>query len=73
MSEHTRGPWTLGDENNESAEVCMGDVAVALDRHSRDPGRFGLLVISREEMLANARLIAAAPELLEAPTRMDAR
>ncbi len=70
MSEHTRGPWTLGDENNESAEVCMGDVAVSLDRRSRDPGRCGLLVIGREEMLANARLIAAAPDLLEALERL---
>ena len=40
-TKHTPGKWTLGDENNESAEVCMGDVAVSLDRYSRDPGRCG--------------------------------
>ena len=70
MAEPTKGPWTLGDENNESAEVCAGDVAVELSRYSRDPERAGMLVIGREEMLANARLIAAAPELLEALLRL---
>ena len=66
----TPGPWTLGDENNASAEVCMGDVAASFDRYSRDPGKCGQMVIEREEMLANAHLTIAAPDLAEALTKL---
>lgn len=68
MTRETRtpGPWTIGDDNNQGCEVCMGDVAVSLDRFSRCPGRHAQMVIERGEMLANARLIAAAPDLLAA-------
>lgn len=61
---HTQGPWELGDENNESAEVALGDgLTISLGRDSRHTSE---LVISRDEMLANAQLIMAAPDLLDA-------
>jgi hypothetical protein len=64
----TPGEWTLGDENNQCCEVCLAvgeaQVVISLDRSDRLTGQE--CVISREEMLANARLIAAAPALAEA-------
>jgi hypothetical protein len=65
MSKHTPGPWTFGDESNAGCEVMAGPVAIVLDRFARvrDDGSF---VISRDEMLSNANLIAAAPDLLSA-------
>ena len=62
-AQHTPGPWTIGDENNQNIEVCIGDAVANLDRQDR----YGLhMAFSRDEMRANGRLIAAAPELLEA-------
>ena len=62
-AKHTPGPWILGDENNQHAEILIGDLVANIDRQDR----YGLhMACSREEMLANARLIIAAPDLLEA-------
>lgn len=63
MIKHTPGPWMLGDENNESCEVEAGETTISLTRHARY--REGM-AIDREEMIANAYLIIAAPELLAA-------
>lgn len=63
MSKHTPGPWTLGDENNHGAEVEVGGTRISLDR--ADPFT-GTYVISREELLANTRLVMSAPDLLAA-------
>jgi hypothetical protein len=63
---HTPGPWSIGDENNACCDVLLGtehNLTCSMDR--RDNNTFAE-VISREEMLANAHLIAAAPDLLEA-------
>ena len=63
MSAHTPGPWKLGDENDACCSVSTGRSAIWLDRMDelgRKPN-----VIPREEMLANAHLIMAAPDLLE--------
>lgn len=70
-SQHTPGPWTLGDENNYHAEVCIGatDMTAGMCRESRYTGE---MVMSRDEMLANAHLIMAAPDLLsEYQTLLD--
>ena len=68
MSEakHTPGPWVLGDENNQSCSVLLGaehNLVACLDRQCSITGQ---MVISRDEMLANAHLIIAAPYLLKA-------
>jgi hypothetical protein len=63
---HTPGPWTLGDENNQCCDVNLGvqyNLTCSLDRQDANTGE---VVISCDEMLANARLIAVAPELLKA-------
>lgn len=63
MSAHTPGPWKLGDENNACCDVDAGPVRITLDRMDPFTGKD---VISREEMLANAHLVIAAPDLLAA-------
>ncbi len=65
-AQFTPGPWILADENNQCCSVLLGEkhnLTCSLDRQD---GNTGECVIERDEMLANARLIAAAPELLEA-------
>lgn len=64
MLKHTPGPWILGDENDQHAQVCLGEsnCSVDLRRFADYPNCPGM---SREEMLANAKLICAAPEMLE--------
>lgn len=62
MSKHTPGPWThegQGDitgVENDPANGCVGEVDVACVYLRTVPGRHE----------ANARLIAAAPDLLKA-------
>lgn len=63
MSAWTNGPWTLGNEDNSCCDVDTGKTTITLDRH--DPNS-GVPIIEREEMLANAHLVAAAPDLYEA-------
>ncbi len=60
MSKHTPGPWNVNFETGEvlSEAAVIGTIYGAWTEHLNDP-------IS-EECKANARLIAAAPELLEA-------
>lgn len=58
----TPGPWSYEGGNNENCEVQAKDTTIDLTRCDRNTGEH---VISREEMEANARLIAAAPELLQ--------
>lgn len=67
---HTPGPWTIGDENNACCDVLLGtehNLTCSLDRRDNNTCAE---VISREEMLANARLISAAPDLLAACQKM---
>lgn len=61
----TPGPWVIGDENNQHAQVCLGDSNCSVDmrRFADYPNCPGM---SRDEMLANAALIAAAPDLYDA-------
>lgn len=59
----TPGPWTIGDENNQHIEICIGDAVANLDRQDR----YGMhMAFSREEMRANGKLIAAAPKMIAA-------
>lgn len=63
MSKHMPGPWTeyAGSVSSESATELRGKVSI------RAPVAQVTNAIGREaENRANARLIAAAPELLEA-------
>jgi hypothetical protein len=64
MSKHTPGPWNVGHEDENTGEIEVisdGRPYVCLVL----PGAID------EVTPANARLIAAAPELLEALQRLD--
>lgn len=52
----TPGPATLGNEDNTSAEVCVGETTIDLTRMDHQ----GRIVIERDEMLANAHFIIDA-------------
>lgn len=72
MAEHTKGPWVI--EKPYLSEVQTKDnLTVASCWHERAAGQTitvqGVLSCSLEESAANARLIAAAPDLLEALKR----
>lgn len=63
MSKHTPGPWWLKVAHNGDCGILAYDTGVFAEayadiRHSGED--------NRDEALANARLIAAAPDLLEA-------
>ena len=60
---HTPGPWTFEGGNNENCEVQADGTTIDLTRCDRNTGNH---VISRDEMEANARLVAAAPILMDA-------
>jgi hypothetical protein len=67
---HTPGPWTLADENNANFEIQIGETICSLDRCSQHSDL--KYVIERDEMIANGKLIMAAPDLLEALHRAKA-
>lgn len=60
MTKHTPGKWSV-EETDDSFFVCpeSGEYAAVLDK------RWACEDLSAEEIVANARLIAAAPEMLE--------
>lgn len=60
----TKGEWTYEGGDNNSVDVILpNDTTISIDRVSRYTGS---PVIGREQMEANAQLVAAAPEMLEA-------
>jgi len=61
---HTKGPWDLQIHGEQSADLNHKGTFMGLDGGMGAPD--SLDVDDAETWLANARLIAAAPELLEA-------
>lgn len=63
MSGHTPGPWRIqGDHGKLWIETNANDDTIAEVHRRKEKGS----VYSCDEAMANARLIAAAPEMLEA-------
>jgi hypothetical protein len=63
MGKHTRGPWHVRDFDGSIGSIdAAGDMPVAQAMQTR-PIR---IEPNQDERRANARLIAAAPDLLEA-------
>ena len=62
-AKHTPGPWSLKTYTYFSGGTAQGDV---IDADGRTIRVCGVSLTSTPESQANARLIAAAPELLEA-------
>ena len=65
MTKHTPGPWTMHPRFDDGAEVCA-IAPVAWCSVATTVGSSGDQSIDAAEARANARLIAAAPCLLEA-------
>ena len=64
MSKYTKGPWEV-DYTKQAVRAGIG-VNVAFCGESVVAGRAGVQSVGTMEARANARLIAAAPALLEA-------
>lgn len=62
MSAHTPGPWVVVDRKHWSASIAL----VTTGKPTPVAWASRLIRSGDDEALANARLIAAAPELLEA-------
>lgn len=62
MSKHTPGPWNIGTKNGARVWSENGETLIA-DADASESLR-------KEIKKANARLIAAAPELLKALTKL---
>lgn len=60
---HTPGPWEIDAHNDVSGGVDGGPIA--------HPYRAGVYGLTAAEAQANARLIAAAPDLLEAAKNIE--
>ena len=60
MSKHTPGPWSINDWPQATTDIAIGAVGTPMI------AKVSLRDVSINEQKANARLIAAAPELLEA-------
>ncbi|ANA73647.1 hypothetical protein [Pseudomonas aeruginosa] len=66
---HTPGPWQISDDHGKRwiETLANDDTICEVHRRDRNVGRD-----KDEQFHANARLIAAAPELLEALQDLDA-
>jgi len=60
MSKHTPGPWSINDWPQATTDIAIGAVGAPLI------AKVPLRDVSLNEQKANASLIAAAPDLLEA-------
>jgi len=69
MTKHTPGPWTVNPYCNDGAEV-RAIAPVAWCSVATTVGSSGSQSIDAAEARANARLIAAAPDLLAALERL---
>lgn len=65
MSKHTPGPWLIRAPDNGIYDTD-DDIANVVAR-----GPYGLITIAEEVDVADARLIAAAPDLLEAAQAVE--
>lgn len=70
QAKHTAGPWRVGGSHDWNIMGNRGDTRVGVPRPtliaSAHFGGYTANAAERDEVSANARLIAAAPELLEA-------
>lgn len=63
MGKHTPGPWTV-DESHINGSINAGNKHIAMANFYNSPDEN--FRVDREQQIANAQLISAAPELLAA-------
>jgi hypothetical protein len=66
---HTPGPWTVTGERsfqNPDEDRVWVDAAAEFNHTADDEGRWSVAELRGPDSIANSRLIAAAPEMLEA-------
>jgi len=66
VSAHTPGPWILGNEDEQCCDVECGGGRTSISLNRFDSLMRDEFHISRAEMLANAHLVEASPDLLAA-------
>ena len=66
MSKHTPGPWIAELETYPIMVSSQTETWPLVDELGNEEGRTGAFVCNTGDNKGNARLIAAAPELLEA-------
>lgn len=66
MSKHTKGPWSIYDVDCEYPGIESDKEKVSIIIFGERDQDCGVRGRTRKEILANARLIAAAPELIDA-------
>ena len=64
MTQHTPGPWRVDPDHCRDVQTADGAIEICLAEGGEPYGKNLFSVPSMEEAHANARLIAAAPELL---------
>ena len=75
MGEHTQGPWKFIEDDGRQVDDCLGPYTICDEArndlasvYSRENAT---VAISRTCAIANARLIATAPDLLKAALMLD--
>jgi hypothetical protein len=71
MNQHTPAPWWFSENADEGFDIGQGDVSFAEVRKNKSHS-IGFGVFDKGDPRANARLIAAAPDLLQALKRIVA-
>jgi hypothetical protein len=64
-SKHTPGPWRVDPDHCRDVQTADGAIEICLAEGGKPYGQNSFSVPPVEESHANARLIAAAPDLLE--------
>lgn len=72
MSKHTPGPWVVSDVDTVNPRIDGQDGRGIAHATQRDPHPVNGQGITIEQAMANALLIAAAPDLLDALMRLVA-
>ena len=65
MTQHTPGPWRVDPDHCRDVQTADGAIEICLAEGGEPYGKNLFSVPSMEEAHANARLIAAAPDMLD--------
>ena len=66
MTEHTKGPWHYHETYHPRFDGCVIHCDLEGAGHHSHIGRSESSVLSEKEVIANARLMAASPKMLDA-------